>query len=122
MKMKKFATILAFLVLSAPSFAQGAPSRFFEALYDVPVMPGLSELPDKSLVFDKPSGRVAQASAAGKSVAGEAIRAFYAETLPQLGWAPVGADTYVREGEKLVLSVGSQAGYNVVQFTLAPAW
>ena len=119
--MKHCWIIIGLIVFSLPSFAQGAPSRFFETLYDVPVMPGLSELPDKALVFDKPEGRIAQAGAAGKTVQTAQIRAFYAETLPQLGWSPLGADSYIREGEKLVLSIAPEAGYNVVRFTLAPA-
>lgn len=108
-------------MIALPSYAQGAPSQFFETLYDVPVMPGMIELPEKALVFDKPSGRVAQAGAAAKSVPREAITAFYAETLPQLGWASTGPNSYVREGEKLVVSVGYAAGYQVVDFTLSPA-
>lgn len=96
------------------------PPRFFETLYDVPVMPGLQELPEKALVFDKPSGRIAQAGAAARDVPEQAIKAFYAAALPQLGWAPAGADSWRRDGEKLVFSYARQGPYGVVQLTLSP--
>jgi hypothetical protein len=118
--MKLFIAILALMLLSGPVLAADGDARFFETLYDVPVMPGLSELPEKALVFDKPSGRIAQAGAAGNKVSGQDIRAFYAASLPQLGWAPAGPDMYAREGEKLVLSVAYEAGYSTVRFTLSP--
>lgn len=119
--MKIFTLFLTCLLLAAPLGAKAADARFFETLYDVPVMPGMAELPDRSLVFDKPEGRFAQAGAAGEKVTEEGIKAFYKASLPQLGWAPAGADSYIREGEKLTLSVGSEGVYKVARFTLSPA-
>lgn len=119
--MKIFTFLLTLFLLAAPPGAKAADARFFETLYDVPVMPGMAELPDRSLVFDKPEGRFAQAGAAGKEVSEEGIRAFYKASLPQLGWAPAGGDSYVREGEKLTLSVASEGPYKVARFTLSPA-
>ncbi len=119
--MKISAVLMTCLLLAAPLSVRAEEARFFETLYDVPVMPGMAELPDRSLVFDKPEGRFAQAGAAGKSVSEQGIRAFYAASLPQLGWKPSGADSYVREGEKLVLSVASEGVYKVARFTLSPA-
>lgn len=119
--MNRLGLILTLVLLTVPALAAEAETRFFETLYDVPVMPGMTELPDKALVFDKPDGRIAQAGAAGKGVTGQGIRAFYAASLPQLGWAPIGGDSYAREGEKLVLSVAYEAGYSTVRLTLSPA-
>lgn len=119
--MKIFTLFLALFLLAAPHGAGAADTRFFETLSDIPVMPGLAELPDRALTFDKPEGRFAQAGAAGKGVTAQAIKAFYAASLPQLGWTPSGADSYIREGEKLALSVGSEGPYQVVRFTLSPA-
>lgn len=120
--MMKLLTLLTIGVLGLwPAYAGAEDTRFFETLYDVPVMPGLAEMPDRALVFDKPEGRFAQAGAAGKGVTEAGIRAFYAASLPQLGWKLTGADSYVREGEKLVLSVGSEGPWRVARFTLSPA-
>lgn len=123
--MKIFTFLTALFILAAPWGAGAADARFFETLYDIPVMPGMAELPDRALTFDKPEGRFAQAGAAGAGVSAAAIKAFYAASLPQLGWTPSGvdsgADAYVREGEKLTLSVGSEGGYQVARFTLSPA-
>lgn len=119
--MKIFTFFMALFLLAAPLGAAAADARFFETLYDIPVMPGMAELPDRALTFDKPEGRFAQAGAAGSGVTAEGIRAFYKASLPQLGWTPVGVDAYIREGEKLTLSVGSEGGYQVARFTLSPA-
>lgn len=119
--MRFFVLILALAAFSAPVRAAAGETAFFETLYDVPVMPGLAEMPDRALVFDKPEGRFAQAGAAGKGVTEQGIRAFYAASLPQLGWQAAGGDSYIREGEKLVLSVGSEGAWRVARFTLSPA-
>lgn len=110
---------LAVLLLTLPVFA-GEP-RFFDDLGDVPVMPELVELADRAVVFDKPSGRIAQATAlapAGASVA--AVRGFYAEALPQFGWRKAGADAYIREDQRLTISDMREGGRTLVVFRLEP--
>ena len=82
-----------------PSPAAGA---FLDGVDDVPLMPGLQEAEADALVFDSPWGRVVEAYATG-AVAPDRILAFYAETLPQLGWQPQAPDRYEREGETLLL-------------------
>lgn len=95
-------------------------AAFFETLYDVPVMPGLVELPEAALAFDKPSGRIAQAEAAGRGVSRHDIKAFYREALPQLGWLERPDGSYRREGEVLQLEIREEEGYKIVHFTLSP--
>ena len=37
----------------------------------------------------------------GSAPSRDAVLRFYGETLPQLGWRPVGGDAFLRNGEKL---------------------
>jgi hypothetical protein len=46
--------------------------------------------------------------------------AFYARTLPQLGWKATGASNWVREGERLRLAVIVKKDTLTVQFSLTP--
>lgn len=112
-------TLCALLCLANGAAAQ-EPAAFFETLYDVPVMPGLEELPQGALAFDKPSGRIAQAQAAGRGVSRHEIQAFYREALPQLGWLERPDGSYRREGEVLQLEIREEQGYEIVHFTLSP--
>lgn len=99
--------------------AAHAAAGFLSIAEDVPLMPGLAESPDAATVFDKPSGRIAHTEAKGK-VAAAAVRKFYADTLPQLGWQNVGPEHYRREMEQLRLSVTGRDGALTVRFELLP--
>ena len=52
-------------------------------------MAGLAELTDEALFYDKPEGRIVEVAARGAVLQKDAM-AFYADTLPQLGWSAVG--------------------------------
>jgi len=54
----------------------------FEAL---PLMPGMHNVIGSSVVFDTPTGRIVESAIAGITTAAE-VMAFYARSLPQLGW------------------------------------
>lgn len=92
---------------------------FVAGTEDVPLMPGLAPLDGSSLVFDKPQGRIVEAQAAGR-VNRSAVRAFYAQTLPQLGWTATGANAWRREDEVLRLDFKGHDGDLTVGFTLSP--
>ena len=109
--------LLMAALLAVP--AAVAQQAFFAAVSDLPLMPGLAEAADAALVFDNPAGRIVELAATGTVVAA-AVRSFYAETLPQLGWEPVGDDRYVREGELLTLMVEAASGGLIVRFSIAP--
>lgn len=87
---------------AAPRSAFG--EAFVEGLEDMPLMPGLTQLRDRAVIFDAPSGRVVEVYAEG-SVARDAVVQFYARTLPQLGWRMTDGDGYAREGETLRLEI-----------------
>jgi hypothetical protein len=115
------ALILAAALLSAclPADAQET-GQFIAGIEDLPVMPGLTEIPEAGLVFDKPAGRIVEAYAQGE-VRRQAVLDFYRETLPELGWQAQADDRYAREGEELTLQVrDSETEGIVVMFRLAP--
>jgi hypothetical protein len=82
-------------------------------------MPGLKELPESGLVFDKPGGRIVDAFAQG-SMTPQSVIAFYDQTLPQLGWQREKLGAYLREGERLELDLGQDARGTTVHFRLFP--
>lgn len=112
---------LALCLPSGLAMAQtGAPPVFFEALYDVPVMPGLEEVKDQAMLFDKPDGRIASVVAASKSLSPSDVTAFYDTSLPQLGWRKTSPNQYVREKDRLKMEVTKSPPLTVVHFTLSP--
>lgn len=77
--------------------AQGSPA-FLSALGDVPLAPGLAEVPGGGVTFDDPTGCIVEAFAAGAAGRNE-VAAFYRSTLPVLGWTALDAGRYRREGK-----------------------
>lgn len=96
-------------------------NRFFESLYDVPVMPGMAEFPDQALLFDKPDGRIASVAAGSKDADPARVQGFYDDTLSQMGWRKTAKNQYVRGKDRLDMVVERQAGLTIVRFTLSPA-
>lgn len=107
--------VLTFSVL-APALAQ---VRFVSGTEDLPLMTGLDEVEDGGLVFDTPAGRLVEARAEG-ALAASAVRAFYAETLPQLGWRSLEKGDYAREGEVLTIDITEGNSGLAVRFALTP--
>ena len=124
--MGRFATAVAVLlvwgtVALASALAQDK-GAFVSTIEDLPLMPGLVEEAG-GMVFDSPGGRIVEAFATGE-VSEEGVRAFYGETLPQLGWRPLGIGVYQREREILKVEFPGGPGAApplTVGFSLAPA-
>lgn len=95
-------------------------TTFFHVLNDVPVMPGLRELPDESINFDKPEGRIVTATAVSDHLAPEKIRQFYDQALPQLGWKRGEKDSFFRDQEQLKLIIEVKQGVSIARFTVEP--
>jgi hypothetical protein len=107
-----------------PAHAQvsSAGNLFVEGIDDLPLMPGLIGMADQSLVFDKPDGRIVQAVASGR-VQASAVRSFYADTAPQLGWKSAGEGRFTRDGESLrieLIDSGAPGGVLTVRFLINP--
>ena len=92
---------------------------FVGGLEDLPLMDGLAEDRAAGLIFDKPDGRLVDAFAYGPITA-EAVRTFYRDTLPELGWRAVGPLAFEREGERLRIDIESVETGVTVRFHLAP--
>lgn len=105
--------------LSAQNFGRALAADFLAGFQDLPLMPGLKSVEEAGLVFDSPSGRIAEAYATG-SVQRRAVTDFYRETLPALGWRPQTENRYEREGEELTIDFFEGDAGLTVRFTTAP--
>lgn len=96
-----------------------ALAAFVPGTEDVPLAPGLSAMADDALVFDNPTGRIVQSTAAGQGDA-DAVTRFYADTLPQLGWSRGPDGHWTRAGEVLDISIEQQGSRLTVRYQLSP--
>ncbi len=120
----------AFLVATALLASPGAIApavidrawavEYLSEIADLPLADGLAEQADKSTVFDAPMGRIVTAYATG-TVDADAVRDFYDDALPALGWEKTGEGSFRRKNETLKIDVlGGQDGSPVnVSFTLS---
>lgn len=123
-----FSISLPVLALLSGIFVLGgeksaAADGFLSVIEDLPLMAGLTEIKGSALVFSTPQGRIAEVSAkghAGDAALAKEVIAFYARTLPQLGWKAEGNSSWLREGERLRLAVISGKDALTAQFSLTP--
>ena len=93
--------------------------EYVSGIADLPLVAGLTEDVDAAIVFDKPSGRIIEAFATGALTRAE-VTAFYAHTLPELGWQRLGDLAFARERELLRIVVSNDNGVLAVRFSLSP--
>ena len=114
------AVVLMAVIAAAPvRSAAGEDAGYVAGVVDVPLMPGLREVRGRSLVFDKPGGRLVEAVAVG-SVARAEVTAFYTATLPQLGWLLTSELSFIREEESLTIVLEPGVGPLTVRFFIRP--
>ncbi len=111
--------VLASATMRAQTPGSDAAGGFVTGVEDLPLIAGLIEDADAGLVFDKPSGRIVEAYAAGALARADVV-AFYAQTLPELGWRHVDELAFVREGEALHIVIAGDDGAITVRFSLSP--
>jgi hypothetical protein len=121
--MRKF--ILLFLpmllILGYPAQAASSEQAYLRYLPDVPLLPGLAELADQSVIFDKAEGRVIESVAvSGVFISEQDVRNYYSRTLPSLGWNRTGPDRFLRNGEQLVVKWEKVQDGVIVRFSLSP--
>ncbi len=104
----------------AQQSTRAVAADFLAGFADLPLMSGLSAVEGAGLVFDSPSGRIAEAYAAG-SVDRQAVVEFYRNTLPALGWERRTENRFEREGEELTIDFFEGSTGITVRFTTAPA-
>ncbi len=107
------------LVASLAFGPAAAGSAYVPGTEDVPLMQGLAPSGGPAILFDKPQGRIVRATVKG-AVSRRDVEAFYATSLPQLGWKPAGPQRFEREGERLSLDYRGKDGDLQVDFTLTP--
>ena len=111
--------LLLLPVLAVLAFGTAKADEFVTGTEDVPLMPGLAMIEGSALVFDKPEGRIVEAQAHG-AISRAKVQAFYASSLPQLGWKKAGNDQWRRDTERLKLDFHGEDGHLTVGFTLLP--
>ena len=109
----------ALSVVLALSWAPAAKAQFVGGIEDLPLMSGLTDIPDAGVVFETPAGRIVEAQALTGSNNKDAVLDFYDATLPQLGWTKIKRGQYSREGETLILEF-PEGPLPSVRFRLAP--
>ena len=119
-----FLALCSLAVMSPPvsSLATAAePSAvYLSYLPDVPLMAGLTELPDQSVVFDKAEGRVVETAVLAPSDSEKRVFEFYGKTLPALGWERLKPDRFLRNNEQLVVKWEKVQDGALVRFSLSP--
>jgi hypothetical protein len=120
--MSRFA--LAFVAaLTAPALAEAA---YFSAIEDLPLPPGFTERASAGEGFGSESGRIVLLAAEG-ALTPLAVREFYYEALPQLGWSVSpqtdGTLVFQRGREELSFTVDSADGRTMlgVRLVVLPA-
>jgi len=104
----------------------GVAFEYIDGFDAVPVMSGLQQSEYGSLIFDKPGGRILEATLVGPVDHRAALR-FYDTTLRSLGWTPIGPLStdnvqYGREDEALQIEhVDAGSGETALIFRLNPA-
>lgn len=111
-----FALAISLVLAAAPA---GAESVYLADIDDLPLAEGLVEDPAARVVFDKPAGRIVEAVARGP-VTADAVRSFYAQTLPALGWQAGEGGIWVRGAEELKIEIGADGPPAVVRYSITP--
>ena len=93
--------------------------KFLTGFSDLPIMPGMQELPDANISFDTASGRIVEAFAKTEQTV-ERILSFYKDVLPQLGWRVEKDTMFVRDTEILIIDLRKDGDSVIVQFSLEP--
>ena len=107
-------------VMSLLSFAYAQNVTFFSVLPDVPVIAGMNEAKDLAVIFDKPQGRFVEVLMAG-DVQDTAVRVYYADVLPQMGWNQASTgEYYTRAGERLDIHFDKNTSQTLVHITISP--
>ncbi|MFN3230823.1 MAG: hypothetical protein ACE363_01545 [Alphaproteobacteria bacterium] len=117
------ALLICLMMMAGTAVAQDAPV-YVAGVSGVPLMPGLTELEDETVVFDKPGGRIVDAVATG-AMPTDQVLTYYSEALDVYGWidaVPEIADGLIvmREGEVLHLRIREAEGGVRVHYSLAP--
>ena len=114
-------SVFVVFVVAILFVSQAWAQTFFNSLPDFPLMPGLIELEERSLSFDKPEGRILIAVASVDAFVDDSqLESFYSQSLPQFGWAEVAPFSYVRGNEKLGMEILLDGEQRLLEVTISP--
>ena len=112
--------LLVFALINFSSVALvWSSEKFITGFSDLPIMPGMQELPDTHISFNTASGRIVEAFTKTEQNV-EKILSFYKNVLPQLGWRVENDTIFVRDTEILILDLRKDRDSVIVQFSLKP--
>ncbi len=87
----------------------------------MPLMPGVIEVEERGLSFDKPEGRILVAVASiDDSISDSQVQSYYSQALPQFGWGGVAPFSFVRGEEKLQIILQDEGGKKFLKITISP--
>jgi hypothetical protein len=92
---------------------------FAEEIEDLPLMESFEIIDQDTIYFDKPEGRIITLTAFSANKTEDPF-AFYAKTLPQLGWAKTSEKEYLREKEHLKIESQMREDGMIIKFYLSP--
>lgn len=126
MKKHLLLVILVAALSCPPAFAakdiyseeeQATALSYSSIVDDLPLMPGMREIAESVVIFDKPEGRIASVRVEN-IIPRVNVTAYYTETLPPLGWYVENPQIYTRDGQMLTIRFDTPTS---VLFELAPA-
>lgn len=105
---------------SAQNSVDAQETAFFLQIEDMPLMPGLTELTDETISYDKPEGRIIESYAIMEDISRAQVTLYYKATLPQFGWGAVKENVFFRGREYLELSFVERAGKSFLRVMVKP--
>ncbi len=118
MNCPRFLSVVGLGALLLAAGAALAAGEFLAELEDLSLPAGLTEQPG-GMLFESPTGRIVEAVATGNLGAAE-VRAFYAATLPQLGWERLDDAAFRRDKEVLHIDIEDKKRPLSVHFSVVP--
>lgn len=129
MYVKRLFLLLPILLLGAYTAAvagearppSGVEPEFFMSLEDIPLMQGLTELPDRTVSYDKPEGKIVESVASMQGITRAQVLNYYRAVLPQFGWQIMDeGNMYFRGHEYIEIAFDEDAGQSFVRIMVKP--
>ena len=119
--LRKFIFILiAFSAIMAGEKNANSASKFIPGINGLPLMGGLTLVPEKQVVFDTLNGRIVEVVAIGKNHPKD-ISLFYSTILQQLGWILTSNNEFWRDEELLKIEIlENKMRQFIVRFSIVP--
>ncbi len=111
----------AVLMVYDVGVARAQDALFFDGADEIPVMPGTEEAQARGFRFDKPEGEIVEVYADIGAFKPSQVLSFYRQTLPQLGWGRVDADSFYRDAQQLDISFSQEAGAHMMRILIRPS-